>query len=272
MWAWKGAFCCISSSLPRFQRPRILGPRAARREVRCDIWSNRSRTAGAISWGPNRLDVFARGTNNALYHISSDDNGSDWNPAWEDLGGAIESAPTAVSWGPGRIDLFVAQAGTGAIYQKDYNGTAWSPSWLPLNGVAWGSSVPIAITTGVGSIQVFVQGTDRGLYATSLESLDANGTPSWYPWGNLGSCFAAGGAPSVVSRDGNTLDVFVTSAPDANHLTPVFHDTTNAATVGVAAALPTCPLGDLDEPCGNNGTCNGGWTCNEGVCGPIDPK
>jgi hypothetical protein len=56
------------------------------------------------SWGPERMDLFVRGTDNSLLH-------STWNPAtswsdWENLGGPIYSAPAAVSWGPGRIDVF----------------------------------------------------------------------------------------------------------------------------------------------------------------------
>ena len=57
-----------------------------------------------ISWGPDRMDLFVRGTDNSLLH-------STWNPAtswsdWENLGGPIYSSPAAVSWGPGRIDVF----------------------------------------------------------------------------------------------------------------------------------------------------------------------
>lgn len=56
------------------------------------------------SWGPERMDLFVRGTDNSLLH-------STWNPStswsdWENLGGPIYSAPAAVSWGPGRIDVF----------------------------------------------------------------------------------------------------------------------------------------------------------------------
>ena len=52
---------------------------------------------------PNRLEVFARGTNRNLYQLTW--NGSRWSN-WENLGGTITSAPAAVSWGPNRIDVF----------------------------------------------------------------------------------------------------------------------------------------------------------------------
>src|SRR5262249_56052520 len=55
------------------------------------------------SWSSGRLDVFVRGTDNALWHKWFS-NG--WS-GWESLGGVLTSDPAAVSWGPNRIDVFV---------------------------------------------------------------------------------------------------------------------------------------------------------------------
>ncbi|UOQ92354.1 DUF346 domain-containing protein [Halobacillus shinanisalinarum] len=49
----------------------------------------------AASWQPNRLDVFARGTGDRLYHKWW--NGRQWSD-WENLGGTLTSSPAAVSW------------------------------------------------------------------------------------------------------------------------------------------------------------------------------
>jgi hypothetical protein len=57
----------------------------------------------AVSWGPNRLDVFAVGTDHALWHRWWD--GSSWG-GWESLGGILESPPEAVSWSANRLDIF----------------------------------------------------------------------------------------------------------------------------------------------------------------------
>src|SRR2546430_9755981 len=51
------------------------------------------------SWGPDRTDVFIRGTDEALWQKTWD--GRTWSK-WHSLGGAIQSAPAAVSWGPNR--------------------------------------------------------------------------------------------------------------------------------------------------------------------------
>jgi len=55
------------------------------------------------SWGANRLDCFAKGQDNHMWHKWW--NGSQWS-GWEDLGGVIDGTPAAVSWGPDRIDCF----------------------------------------------------------------------------------------------------------------------------------------------------------------------
>jgi Repeat of unknown function (DUF346) len=56
-----------------------------------------------VTWGANRIDCFARGTDRAMYHRWWD--GSTWG-GWEDLGGIILEAPNCVSWSVNRIDCF----------------------------------------------------------------------------------------------------------------------------------------------------------------------
>ena len=46
----------------------------------------------AVSWGPNRLDLFVTGTDSALYHKWW--NGSSWGPSltgYERMGGVISA-------------------------------------------------------------------------------------------------------------------------------------------------------------------------------------
>ena len=54
----------------------------------------------AVSWGPNRLDVFVLGTNSALYHKWW--NGSAWGPSltgYEHMGGRILGNPKGPVYG-----------------------------------------------------------------------------------------------------------------------------------------------------------------------------
>lgn len=73
-------------------------------------------TAGPAvsSWSANRLDVFAKGTDNQLWHKWW--NGSSWS-GWENLGGVFLHNPAAVSWGPNRIDVFV-EGTNNHVYHK----------------------------------------------------------------------------------------------------------------------------------------------------------
>src|SRR5262249_58443494 len=73
-----------------------------------------------VSWGPNRIDCFARGTDEAMYHRWW--NGSAWG-GWESLGGIILEEANCVSWGPNRIDCF-ARGTDQAMYHRWWDGSA----------------------------------------------------------------------------------------------------------------------------------------------------
>ncbi len=77
------------------------------------------------SWGPRRLDVFVRGTDNAVWRKWSDDGGVRWSN-WESLGGTITSSPASISRAPNLIEVFVR--GTDSkLYHIWWDGTAWRP-------------------------------------------------------------------------------------------------------------------------------------------------
>jgi len=143
------------------------------------------------SWGPNRLDVFARGAGNALYHRWWD--GTSWQ-GWENLGGSLLSDPAAVSWGNGRIDVFV-RGGDNALWHKYWAG-AWS-GWESLGGVL--SSGPAVASWGSGRLDIFVRGSDLALYHKVW-----NGR--WNAWEGLGGVLTS--APAAVSWGFNRIDVF----------------------------------------------------------------
>lgn len=73
------------------------------------------------SWAGGRLDVFARGPDNTLWHKWFDNGWSEW----ESLGGILTSDPTAVSWSQGRIDVFT-RGPDDALWHKWFDGE-WRP-------------------------------------------------------------------------------------------------------------------------------------------------
>lgn len=143
-------------------------------------WSNWEDLGGVLtsaptvaSWQPNRLDVFVRGTDNALYHKWWD--GSRWLD-WESLGGVLTSPPGAVSWGPNRIDVF-ARGTDNTLFHKWWDGSRWN-DWESLGGVL--TSGPAVSSRRTNQLDVFVRGTGNRLYMRSW-----NGS-RWLDWEDLG--------------------------------------------------------------------------------------
>jgi len=154
------------------------------------------------SWQSNRLDVFGRGQNNALWHKWWD--GSSWS-GWEDLGGILTSAPAAVSWGPNRIDVF-GRGQNNRLWHKWWDGSKWS-GWEDLGGGTIMSG-PAAASTGANRLEVFARGANNQLLLRTW-----NGR-RWSGWQTLGGQLTS--EPAAVSWGGNRLDVFTKG--QNNHL------------------------------------------------------
>jgi hypothetical protein len=141
----------------------------------------------AVSWGPDHIDVFWRGTDGALWHK--------WFVAgWygpESLGAApLGSDPQSVSWGSGHIHVF--WRGTdGALWQKRFLAGWAGPQSL---GAAPLGSDPQPVSWGPDHIDVFWRGNDAALWHKRFlgvwaghESLGAaplGSTPRPVSWGN----------------------------------------------------------------------------------------
>ncbi len=149
------------------------------------------------SWGEGRLDVFARGTDNALWHKWYDGGWSDW----ESLGGQITSDPSAVCWGPGRIDVF-ARGMDNALWHLWYEG-GWS-GWESLGGGL--GSGPDACSWAPGRLDVFVLGTDTALWHKWYEG-------GWSDWEGLGGALTSD--PGAVSWGPGRIDVFARGTDNA---------------------------------------------------------
>ena len=148
--------------------------------------------SSVVSWGPNRLDVFGRGANNAMFHKSW--SGSGWS-SWESLGGQFIGDPVVVSWGSNRLDV-VGIGTDNAMYHMSWNGSGWS-SWENLGGAFYGK--PTAVSWGPNRIDLFGTGTNSAMFHKSW-----NGS-GWSSWESLGGQFT--GSPTVVSWAPNRLDV-----------------------------------------------------------------
>ncbi|MGO9794338.1 MAG: hypothetical protein ACLP8S_33880 [Solirubrobacteraceae bacterium] len=83
----------------------------------------------AVSWGADRIDVFALGTNNELLQWYWDS--TSWNGPFEPSGSqSFGSTPAVASWGVGRLDVF-ARGPAGDLIHGWYD-NGWNP-WESLS-------------------------------------------------------------------------------------------------------------------------------------------
>lgn len=146
------------------------------------------------SWAPGRLDVFARGVDNHLWHkywTGSSWSGWEWLPSSENAVGG----PDAVSWGANRIDV-VARKSDGSIDHWYWNGSAWVKD--NIGGST--ESDPAISSWGENRLDVFIRGKDNALWHKSW-----NAGSGWSSWEDLGGNLV--GAPSAVSWGPNRIDI-----------------------------------------------------------------
>lgn len=144
------------------------------------------------SWSENRLDVFATGADNALWHKA-------WQFGWfgwEKLPGpSLTSGPGAVSWGVNRIDI-VAQGPNEVPLHWWFDGTKFNLE--EQSGKI--TSAPDISSWGVNRLDIFARGPEGRLVHRSW-----NGS-SWSAWESLGGPLLIGG-PSAVSWGPKRIDV-----------------------------------------------------------------
>ncbi len=145
-----------------------------------------------------RTDVFAVGTDFAMYHMTLWDGVPASGAQWSNLGGIFTSAPAVIAWQGGRIDLFCLGTDR-AMYRKIWNGAAWSFSWERLGGTF--SSQASVVDLKPDRIDVFVRGDDHTLRHRAFSPAGPLND-----WQNLGGSLAS--MPVAVSWGENRLDVF----------------------------------------------------------------
>jgi hypothetical protein len=165
-----------------------------------------SSSPAVVSWAANRLDAFARATDNSLQTWSWD--GAAWQSG--NLGGALStdpvlsgpglsSAPAAVSWEPGRLDVFSPAVGNSLQHWW------WDGAWNSDNLGGNLTSAPVAVSWEPGRLDVFAR-----VAGNSLQTWSWDGT-AWQT-GNLGGALSS--SPGAVSWAPRRLDVFARAAAD----------------------------------------------------------
>ena len=160
-------------------------------------WTNLGGIAASdpvvVSRSAGTLDVFIRGTDNALWHQAW--SGTSWS-GWESLGGVLGSSPAAVATGAGRLDVFI-RGQEGALWTRSWTGS-WN-GWQGLGGVIVGP--PSAVSLNGSRLDVFIRGQEGGLWQRTW-----NGA-SWANWQGLSGILSAG--PTATTAGGTRIDVFL---------------------------------------------------------------
>jgi len=206
-------------------------------------------TPASVSWGgsADRIDVFARGTDNALWHISYTTSGG-WS-SWDSLGGTLACDPTVASWGTDRLDVFTCDTSNHLVH-KYWNGSSWS-GWeggatLADSGQTL-TSAPSAVSWGSGRIDIFARDTNNNLIQKAYDS-GAGGWQNYSQngWYNLGGTLTS--APTASSQASASLDIYARNSSNTlSHLeyrtatgwawvsTPNTVDSPNNTPVGTAS-------------------------------------
>ena len=87
---------------------------------------------GAVSWGPDRIDVFTTDSHGALQHLWWD--GTAWL-GWQKLDGILTSSPEAASSGDQHLDIYALGLGA-MLYHRTLNGLNWG-AWEQADNQFW---------------------------------------------------------------------------------------------------------------------------------------
>jgi len=173
-----------------------------------------SSTPSAVSWGPGRDDVFARGSDNRLWHA--------WGNAvtvdrWDNPAGVsdMRSEPAAISWAPNRLDVFSINA-VGSLQHTWWDGGGWyteDKGHPPNVGLI---NKPSPVAQGVDAINVFAVGSDGRLWHKGWFGY-------WTDWEAAPNVAGVNGTPSTVSQGPGLVDTFWwNSANGISHISRSF--------------------------------------------------
>lgn len=134
----------------------------------------------AVSRRPGIIDVFARGGDAGLWHISYDDDTGKWSD-WNRISGNtdIQGQPDAISLDANSLDVF-AWGADGTILHKSFD--APSNTWSPDDGLAVFmdgsfSGPPKSVSDGPDRINVFAYNDQNQLVWQTMESGESRDDP-----------------------------------------------------------------------------------------------
>jgi hypothetical protein len=144
----------------------------------------------AVSWAPDRYDVFYRRTDGWLGQTYWN-SVLGWTTYVHTEGATITSDPAAVSWGgtrggPGRIDV-VAVGTNGLLQHYSFDGRPmpafWSFEQVPGSPQLRTSQRPVIVSSRAGRVEIYVRDVNDALRFVALNR--QGGSVTWEPWKDL---------------------------------------------------------------------------------------
>lgn len=165
-----------------------------------DIGGTATSAPASASTGPNKLHVFARGGDNAIWYKA-------WNngwSAWQSAGGGATSGPSAASQGSNKFAVF-ARGGDNGLWMRKFSNGAFTADWCSLGGTL--TSGPAAVSQASGKLMVFARGSDNGVWYRVQNSDGTCSDGSWGNWTSLGGTWTQD--PAAFSWGSGQAHVFV---------------------------------------------------------------
>ena len=165
-----------------------------------------------VSRSADHLDVFLTDVNGEVRSAAWEPDFADgWHGWWQINGGrAAPGAPVhCASRSTDHLDIFVVGTDNHthtAAWEPDFT-DGWHGWWNLLGGIAAPGAHVTAVSRSIDHLDVFVVGTDGGVYTAAWEP---DFTDGWHGWWQINGGTAAPGAPvTAVSRSTDKLDIFV---------------------------------------------------------------
>jgi V8-like Glu-specific endopeptidase len=164
------------------------------------------------SRGANNLDVFVVGKDGGIYTAAwGPQTDSTWKGWWRisDLEAKPGSSVSVTSRGADWLDIFVV-GNDGGIYTASWNPAfedGWH-GWWRIGDIAVDPGSPVSVVSrGADKLDVFVTGSDGGIYTAAWEP---GFTDGWHGWSRIGDLAADPESYiAAVSRGTDKLDIFV---------------------------------------------------------------
>ncbi len=164
------------------------------------------------SRGANNLDVFVVGKDGGIYTAAwGPQTDSTWKVWWRisDLEAKPGSSVSVTSRGADWLDIFVV-GNDGGIYTASWNPAfedGWH-GWWRIGDIAVDPGSPVSVVSrSADKLDVFVTGSDGGIYTAAWEP---GFTDGWHGWSRIGDLAADPESYiAAVSRGTDKLDIFV---------------------------------------------------------------